>query len=289
MLEGWIKLYRQILFSDIFKKKSEYLKIFIYILLKVNHSDGMFEKGSNFFNFEEEKKLIPFVTLNQIYEFLRWAKSEKVKILTTQKTTRGVIIKLNKWESFQGSENEELQDTLQVNYNSTTSQLQDSYKSTTSQLQDDKQECKNERMKECKNVEVVEETTAASADSSLNNSSSDLTPEEFRAECENWYGEFENVHLTKKQYMKLLGITMSEKGLKMAISQLSEKIAGKKAELYDENFPEMHYVAVNSFWKYIKENPAKFYGKTIKSEAKAAPQSLTDFANELDEEGYLEE
>ena len=112
-MSGWIKLYRETLTNDIFKKKAEYLKIFIYILLKVNHSDGLFEKGSNFFNFEEEQKQIPHVTKNQIYDFLRWAKSDKVKIFTTQKTTRGVVIKVNNWERFQDCENEVFQDTFQ--------------------------------------------------------------------------------------------------------------------------------------------------------------------------------
>lgn len=126
-MEGYVKLYRQILKSSIFKKKAEFLKIFIYIFTKVNHSDGIFEKGSNFFNFEDEYRQIPHVTKNQIYEFLRWAKSEKEQIITTQKTTRGVIIKFNNWERFQGSEKDELQDTLQDSYKTATRQLQNNY------------------------------------------------------------------------------------------------------------------------------------------------------------------
>ena len=83
---GCILLSRQIMKSEIWKKPPEYLKIFLYILLKVNHKDDLFPRGSNFFNFSEERPT--GVTKNQIYDFLRWAKSEKIGILTTQKTTR---------------------------------------------------------------------------------------------------------------------------------------------------------------------------------------------------------
>lgn len=115
MLDGWMKLHRKILHSSIFKKKAEYLKIFIYILCKVNHADGLFRKGSNFFNFKEEIREIPNVSLNQVYEFIRWAKKEEM--ITTQKTTRGVIIKVTNWELYQDSKQTDLQGDSQLKYN----------------------------------------------------------------------------------------------------------------------------------------------------------------------------
>lgn len=121
-MDGWIKLYRKLLHSGIFKKKAEYLKIFIYILCKVNHTNGLFEKGANFFNFKEEIRNIPNVSLNQVYEFIRWAKKDGM--ITTQKTTRGVIIKVNNWELYQDSKQAELQDNLQINYKIATSEKQ---------------------------------------------------------------------------------------------------------------------------------------------------------------------
>lgn len=122
MLEGWIKLPRKILESTIFKKKAEYFKIYIYIILKVNHADGLFSKGSNRFNFKDEIRDIPSVSLNQVYEFLRWAK--KNKIISTSKTTRGVIITVENWDELYGSENKNSQVRKQFNTNINTTQEQ---------------------------------------------------------------------------------------------------------------------------------------------------------------------
>ena len=108
---GCILLSRQIMESAIWKKPPEYLKIFLYILLKVNHKDGLFPRGSNFFNFSEERP--NGTTKNQIYDFLRWAKSEKIGILTTQKTTRGIVVNVNNYDRYQTLENYQLQDKFQ--------------------------------------------------------------------------------------------------------------------------------------------------------------------------------
>ncbi len=124
-MEGWIKLHRILLYSQIFKKKAEYLKIFIYILCKVNHTDGLFQKGSNFFNFKEEIRDIPGVSLNQVYEFIRWAKKEGM--ITTQKTTRGVIIKVTNWNIYQDTKQIDLQGDSQFNYKTVTSEKQLKY------------------------------------------------------------------------------------------------------------------------------------------------------------------
>ena len=140
---GCILLSRQILTSEIWRKPPEYLKIFLYILLKVNHKDGLFPRGSNFFNFSEQKP--EGVTKNQIYEFLRWSKHPRIAILTTQKTTRGIIIKVNNYERYQTLDNYKLQH-----------ENQDSTNTAPTQLQHYKQICKNENMKEYNNVISIE-------------------------------------------------------------------------------------------------------------------------------------
>lgn len=132
---GCILLSRQILTSDIWRKPPEYLKIFLYILLKVNHKDGLFPKGSNFFNFSEQKP--DGVSINQVYKFLSWAKDEKVGILATQKSTRGIVIKVNNYERYQTLENYYQQD-----------KWQDNGRTAAGQRQDYKQELKNEIIKE---------------------------------------------------------------------------------------------------------------------------------------------
>lgn len=120
---GYILLSRLLIESRIFKKPPAYIKIFIYILFKVRYSNGIFPRGTNLFNFSTED-IIPGVTKNQIYEFIRWAKSGNDPILTTQKTTRGIVVKVNNYSYFQNSGNYELQDSFRNNSKIATKQLQ---------------------------------------------------------------------------------------------------------------------------------------------------------------------
>ncbi len=136
---GCILLSRQIMTSEIWRKPPEWLKIFFYILLKVNHKNELYPRGSNFFNFSDQKP--DGVTLNQIYKFLSWARSEKVQILATQKSTRGVVIKVNNYDRYQTLDNYYRQDTQQDNGRTAAEQRQDSGRTIN----------KNERMKECNN------------------------------------------------------------------------------------------------------------------------------------------
>lgn len=111
---GFILLARQLLNSEIWQKPPEYLKVFIYILLNVNHKDTkLFPKGSNFFNFSNIE--IKGVSQNQIYDFLRWAKNSGV--LTTKKTTRGCVLEVNNYSYFQLLENYKFRNTFQQNSN----------------------------------------------------------------------------------------------------------------------------------------------------------------------------
>lgn len=137
---GYILLSRQILKSDIWKKPPEYLKTFLYILLKVNHDNELFPRGSNFFNFSEVKP--NGVTKDQIYKFLAWARSEKVGILATQKTTRGTIIKVNNYDKYQTPDNYKQQDKPQDCGRIAAEQQQNNGNTIN----------KNERIKECNNV-----------------------------------------------------------------------------------------------------------------------------------------
>lgn len=114
--------------------------------------------------------------------------------------------------------------------------------------------------------EVVGETSTSSTDFSSNNNQNDDTPineldiEAYKKDLENWYGEYSNVHLTKNQYGKLLSMMLSKELLQEIIDELSENIAAKreKALPYDENFPEMHFVACKKYWDFRRQNPEKF-------------------------------
>lgn len=101
---GCILLARQTLLSEIWNKPPAYFKIFFYILAKVNHTNTKsFPRGTGLFNFKQIQ--IPGVTRYQIYEFLRWAKTlsstDSPTLITTQKTTRGIIVKVNNYNIYQ--------------------------------------------------------------------------------------------------------------------------------------------------------------------------------------------
>lgn len=105
---GYIILARKLIESEIWRKPPAYLKIWIYILYQVNFlNTKKFPRGTGFFNFRQEQ--IPGVTLNQVYEFLRWAKTlnptDLTTQITTQKTTRGVVLKVNNYNKYQDLEN----------------------------------------------------------------------------------------------------------------------------------------------------------------------------------------
>lgn len=141
---GCILLSRHIMQSEIWRKPPEWLKIFLYILLKVNHKNGLFERGSNFFNFSEERPT--GVSYNQVREFFRWATNEKIQFCTKQKTTRGVIVKVNNYDRYQTLDNYYKQDEKQNENKTDTKQTQNRHTMIN----------KNERMKECNNIISME-------------------------------------------------------------------------------------------------------------------------------------
>ena len=106
MIEGgYICVARKIQESDIWKKPAEWLKIWIYLLQEVNHVDNrMFQRGTNFFNYNDISRfcLVRYPTVDNC---LRWLKFTGQ--ITTEKTTRGVIIKVLNYAKYQTSKNYE--------------------------------------------------------------------------------------------------------------------------------------------------------------------------------------
>ena len=115
------------------------------------------------------------------------------------------------------------------------------------------------------NVEVVEETSAPTK-----NDFSDLSF---------WHGEYSNVHLTDKQYSKLIQHVGKKEMLDGLIEDLSANIASKKenAPPYDENYPDMHYAKLKAYWDYrrLKGNKPKNYNDK-QEEFKAKLKALAD-------------
>lgn len=113
---GYILLARNIIESEIWLKPPAYLKIWIYILSRVNWKKSKKnEIGEELFNFSQEK--IPGVKLTQVYDFLRWAKTlnsrDQTTQITTQKTTRGIRLKVTKYAYYQDVKNYQFQNTFQ--------------------------------------------------------------------------------------------------------------------------------------------------------------------------------
>jgi len=100
---GAVLLARQILDSDIFTKKpSDWLKIWLYILMTVNFKDSrQLERGEGYFialDIARECK----VKVQSVYNFVKWAKEEKQ--MATRKTTRGFYAKVLHYDIYQDIE-----------------------------------------------------------------------------------------------------------------------------------------------------------------------------------------
>ena len=207
---GFILLSRHILFSEIWRKPPEYLKIFLYILLRVNHEDGLFPRGSNFFNFSEER--IPGVTAHQIYHFLKWASTE-ADILAKQKTTRGVVLKVNNYDKYQAMNNYFRQDTLRNNCETDAKQMRNNCDTI------------NKELKECKE---------------LNNTNS-ILPKELPKESKNTYGSYNNIKLTDKEYNRFID-EFGEANTKKLIEYLSAYKEEKNYKTKSDNLTIRRWV-----------------------------------------------
>ena len=95
---------RQTIDSDIFRNKpAEWFKIWFYLVNRVNwKTDGRHERGELFLKYDYISDATK-ATRNQIDHFIRWAKS--CKMLATQKTTRGMIIKIANYSKYQTLDN----------------------------------------------------------------------------------------------------------------------------------------------------------------------------------------
>lgn len=101
---GAIVWARQTIDSDIFFwKPDKWFKIWFYIVCKVNHKDTrLFARGNNFFTYEEITKKTKSTT-NQVKHCLEYLR--KANMIATQRTTRGLIITVIKYDFFQTLDN----------------------------------------------------------------------------------------------------------------------------------------------------------------------------------------
>lgn len=103
-LKGAFILARKIIESDIFlNKPDKWFKIWIFIISYVNFKkNNQFERGENFFTYALINQNTR-ATKDQIDKFIRWSKN--CKMLATRKTTRGMTIKVLKYDKYQEMEN----------------------------------------------------------------------------------------------------------------------------------------------------------------------------------------
>jgi len=95
---------RQTLESEIFYwKPDKWFKIWFYIVNKVNHKDNrLFDRGENLFTYREIE-VATKAKRGQVDSFIRWAKH--TTMLTTRKTTRGMVVKVLNYAKYQELEN----------------------------------------------------------------------------------------------------------------------------------------------------------------------------------------
>jgi len=102
--EGFTVWARQTIESEIFYwKPDKWFKIWFYIVNRVSFKDTrLFKKGSVFMTY---KQIIDSTgaTKGQVDKFLRWAKEEQM--LTTQKSTRGIVVTVLSYAKFQDQGN----------------------------------------------------------------------------------------------------------------------------------------------------------------------------------------
>ncbi len=104
-IEGGATIWaRQTIESEIFYwKPDKWFKIWFYIVNKVNHKDNkLFNRGTNLFTYKQIQ-LHTHSKRGQVDGLIRWAKREKM--LTTKKTTRGMIVTVLNYDKYQNLDN----------------------------------------------------------------------------------------------------------------------------------------------------------------------------------------
>lgn len=124
-MEGWISLYRKLLDSEIMRKPPLYLKVWIWLLLKAQHSDyGNLKRGQLFTSIPEIQDAMTYnvgyrkekPSKKQIWDILEWLRNPyegttketmAVPMIETTKVTHGLIITIVKYGVYQGNQESE--------------------------------------------------------------------------------------------------------------------------------------------------------------------------------------
>ncbi len=96
METGWIKLHRRILDNDLWlKKPSSWIKVWLYILLSVDHNTG-----EGYFNLIKDRQNIGTeITPDKVKKII--ATLRQMKMIGTKRSTRGMTIKVLNYAKYQ--------------------------------------------------------------------------------------------------------------------------------------------------------------------------------------------
>lgn len=91
--------------------------------------------------------------------------------------------------------------------------------------------------------------------------------EELHEECDfDFYGEYQNVGLTKYQYGKLISFVLNKEKLNELIEDFGKNIEVGKEPQFRENLANAHYERLLKYWDFRRKNPGKF--KETRQESK---------------------
>ncbi|RXI60143.1 hypothetical protein DP125_06010 [Clostridium tetani] len=141
--KGWIKLYRQIIESEIFKKPPLYLKVWIYLLSRAQHKYFKDLKRGELWTSIPEiqeacswyvgyRKVTP--TYKEVYSVIQWLREPHERIcerttngntngnmIVTTKATQGMLVKIENYNVYQEQKNYE--SNTEGNYERTAKEL----------------------------------------------------------------------------------------------------------------------------------------------------------------------
>ena len=224
------------------------MRVFLHCLLNANYSDkkwrGILVKRGSFLT--GRRKLAVSLNLTEMQIRTALNKLKSTSEITIETTSEYSIITINNWDSYQPN-------NQPLNQQITNEQPTNNQRVTTTN-KDNKENKEN-------NIEEEEEESTAEI-------------------LKNWYGsEYKNVHLTDKEYQKLLGITLSEKALNLLIEDLSQKIAEGKEKNWSQETPNIHYARLKAYWNYRRKNPDKFREKP----SEPYKQTVPVYSNEIED------
>lgn len=217
-MSGWIKIHRKILEWEWYSDTNTF-RLFIHLLLTATHKEISFRN--------KKIKAGSLVTsLTKLSEETGLTKREvrtaleKLKMtheVTHQTTHQNSIITIENWNLYQA--------------NDTQSDTQATHS------------CYN------KNIRREEEREYSRT---TNNNVVSLTSSLYKG-----YGQYDNVYLSNQQRGALLTQMGSEKLLATLVDELSENIASKTEKVFDEHYPNMHYIRLVKYLKRHLESRRK--------------------------------